>query len=597
MPANRNALIRYKTIDLYLQNRYRKWTLEELIDACSEALYEYEGIDKGVSKRTVQMDIQMMRSDKLGYNAPIVVVDRKYYTYEDPDYSITNIPLTDQDLGKLAEVVEILKQFKGFKHFQDLSGIVQRLEDKVYSSQTNQRPIINLEKNEHLKGLEHIDTIYSAIQQKLVLTIGYKSFKATEMTTFTFHPFLLKEYRNRWFVLGKKKVKQAYQLLALDRIEHISLTDRLLMDFDEVEVSQFFQEVVGVTVNEGDEVQEVILFIDASNAPYVLTKPIHHSQQLLEQTERGITISLRVKLNFELEREILGFGDHMKVIKPQNLKKRINRKLIQALDLYRTELKEHELVNFPKRLASRGYVEVNQLYTRKEVGKMAKLIHHYVQTYSAKSTQSIHIQQLFRQVPNISKLILNDNLRRILSHLAPSPDHYEVCQCEYLSFPASTPIYDSLQQDIWGFRVEKRTDSTPERKDQMQGENFFPIYGNETENESFYKSNISIETIKPLPTSILEQFIVVVIYLTDVSEETGGLLVLPGSHRKILTDRELTNIKNEAMTIPITKATGSILIMNPLLLRVSASSTSQKKQRMIRVLFCPSSLSFPMNKK
>ena len=66
MPVTRNALIRYKTIDQCLQNRYRKWTLHDLIEACSEALYEYEGIDKGVSRRSVQADIQMMRSDKLG---------------------------------------------------------------------------------------------------------------------------------------------------------------------------------------------------------------------------------------------------------------------------------------------------------------------------------------------------------------------------------------------------------------------------------------------------------------------------------------------------------------------------------------------------
>ena len=106
MPVNRNALIRYKTIDNCLRNKYRQWTLDDLIEACSEALYEYEGIDKGVSRRTIQMDIQLMRSNKLGYDAPIVVVDKKYYTYEDPEYSITNIPLTDQDLGKLSEVVD-----------------------------------------------------------------------------------------------------------------------------------------------------------------------------------------------------------------------------------------------------------------------------------------------------------------------------------------------------------------------------------------------------------------------------------------------------------------------------------------------------------
>src|SRR4051812_14526521 len=166
MPVTRNALVRYRTIDNCLKNRFKRWTLEMLMNACSDALYEYEGIDKGISRRTIQMDLQMMRSDKLGYNAPIIVMDKKYYSYEDPDYSITNIPLTDQDLNKLTEVVEILKQFKGFSHFQEVSGMVQRLEDKVHSAKTNQNPVIDFEKNEDLKGLEHIDIIYKAIINK-----------------------------------------------------------------------------------------------------------------------------------------------------------------------------------------------------------------------------------------------------------------------------------------------------------------------------------------------------------------------------------------------------------------------------------------------
>ena len=85
MPANKNALIRYNTIDKCLRNRYRKWTIDDLVDACSDALYEMEGIAKGISIRTVQGDIQLMRSDKLGYNAPIEVYDNKYYRYADPD--------------------------------------------------------------------------------------------------------------------------------------------------------------------------------------------------------------------------------------------------------------------------------------------------------------------------------------------------------------------------------------------------------------------------------------------------------------------------------------------------------------------------------
>ena len=338
MPVNRNALIRYRTIDNCLRNPYRKWTLEDLIDACSEALYEYEGIDKGVSRRTIQADIQIMRSDKLGYNAPIVVVDRKYYTYAEREYSITNIPLTDQDLGKLTEVVEILRQFKGFTHFQELSGMVQRLEDKIHTSKTNQRSIIDFEKNENLKGLEHIDMIYRAIQNKQVLLIVYQSFKARQANSFTFHPFLLKEYRNRWFVLGKKKKGLSFLLLALDRIVDLTTSTDLLIDFDENEAYNFFKDVVGVTVNTGEQPQEVKLLIEPTNAPYVLTKPIHRSQKIVERKEDGsILIALFVQLNFELEREILGFGDYIEVISPSKLRQRIKEKLTQAIALYDTE--------------------------------------------------------------------------------------------------------------------------------------------------------------------------------------------------------------------------------------------------------------------
>ncbi len=106
MPANKNALIRYKTIDNCLRNRYRRWTLQDLVDACSEVLYEMEGIDNGVSVRTIQGDIQMMRSDKLGYNAPIEVYERKYYRYSNPDYSITEMPMSQNDYEVMQDYIQ-----------------------------------------------------------------------------------------------------------------------------------------------------------------------------------------------------------------------------------------------------------------------------------------------------------------------------------------------------------------------------------------------------------------------------------------------------------------------------------------------------------
>lgn len=101
MAVNKLALIRYKTIDDCLKNRFRKWTLEDIIEKVSATLYELEGITTGVSKRTIQADIQLMRSDKLGYNAPIVVKDKRFYAYEDPAFSITKAPINNADVDKM----------------------------------------------------------------------------------------------------------------------------------------------------------------------------------------------------------------------------------------------------------------------------------------------------------------------------------------------------------------------------------------------------------------------------------------------------------------------------------------------------------------
>ncbi len=101
MPTNLNALIRYKTLDRCFRNRYGEWTLEKLAEKCSEALDEARGRKAPVSVRTIQDDIRVMRSDILGFNAPIEVRDGIYF-YSDPDYSISQTGLSD--LNQLRQV-------------------------------------------------------------------------------------------------------------------------------------------------------------------------------------------------------------------------------------------------------------------------------------------------------------------------------------------------------------------------------------------------------------------------------------------------------------------------------------------------------------
>ncbi len=338
MPKNKLALLRFKTIDQCLRNKYRKWALEDLVQAVSDALYEYEGIDSGVSTRTVQLDIQNMRSDKLGYNAPIIVTDKKFYSYEDKNYSITNANISPQDLDKLNDVVKVLNQFKGFTYFEDLSEMIGKLELKIIKQKNEQRSFLEFEKNELLRGLEWIDFLLKAVKNEHVLDIKYQSFKAKTASIITVHPYLLKEFRNRWFVLCRNNKRKAVMILALDRMKSIEINAiEPFIEAHDFDVSTFFNDVIGVTKTLNQKTQKVVLKAIKRIAPYIITKPLHTSQTILKEDETGIIFSLDVIVNMELEREILGFGETVKVLSPKSLKNTLLKRMEWMVKQYDKE--------------------------------------------------------------------------------------------------------------------------------------------------------------------------------------------------------------------------------------------------------------------
>lgn len=337
MPANKNALLRYKTIDNCLRNRYRKWTLDDLIDACSDALSELEGRDENISRRTVQADIQMMRSDKLGYNAPIVVKENKYYTYEDPDYSITDVPLTEQDTAMMVDAVGVLKQLSGFSAFAGMEDIIGRLEDHVSAVRHEKRPIIYFEKNDSLTGLHYITPLYEAISAERPVLMTYHSFKNPRENSFIFSPYVLKEFRNRWFVFGRKAGKTGVLNLALDRIQSIGPVPK---DVEFTPIGKFnpetyFNDLIGVTKDRTMKPQKVRFWAEAWQVPYIKTKPLHKSQMVVEIDEEGNGIfQIEVILNYELEKDLLGFGESITVLSPKSLRDSIAGRLKAAAKNY-----------------------------------------------------------------------------------------------------------------------------------------------------------------------------------------------------------------------------------------------------------------------
>lgn len=335
MPANKNALIRYKTIDNCLRNKYRRWTLDDLVDTCCDALYEMEGIRKGVSVRTVQGDIQIMRFDKLGYNAPIEVYDNKYYRYADEDYSIMNMPLSQNDYEVMQEAVDMLRQLEYFDQITEMADVVKRLQDKLAISQYNRKPIVHFDSVPNLKGIRLLNPLYNYIAHRQTLRITYQSFKAKKSKTYTICPYLLKEFRNRWFLFGGRATDLLIFNLALDRIIKIEPCDVPFRDNPNFHSEHFFDDVIGVSKSLKNRARNVVFWASSEQSKYIKTKPLHPTQRLIREEENGCCIfQIRVVINIELYSVLLSYGAGVKVISPNGMAIKMQKRLLAAAKLY-----------------------------------------------------------------------------------------------------------------------------------------------------------------------------------------------------------------------------------------------------------------------
>lgn len=340
MPLNRATLIRISTIDKCLQNHYRRWTINDLIDACTDALAEFEGRSNPVSRRTFQNDLALMRSDRLGYNAPIVVRDNKYYEYEDPDYSITHLPLNDEGLDALNSALDILRQLQGFPQLASSIDTISKLNEQISRQTGTSVPAMDMEHVPGYKGAQFIGAIYDAVRKRQTIVIEYQSFKARQPQELVVYPYLLKEYRNRWFLICEKSTNRSPQIniFALDRILSVRLDKghpfRKCADFDP---GHFFDDTIGVTKSISDKARRVVIKIDRQQAPYVESKPFHKSQKVEQRFRDGsIQLSLKVVINNELERLILGYGGHAEVIAPPEFRARIAESVLKAAERYQS---------------------------------------------------------------------------------------------------------------------------------------------------------------------------------------------------------------------------------------------------------------------
>lgn len=327
MSTNKQAIIRYQTLDKCFRNFGRNYAIDDLVEECNKSIYEYTGKEEGIKKRQLYEDIRFMESEQ-GWNIELKKIKEGrtvFYKYEDSNFSISNQPLNETEANQLREALLTLDRFKGLPQYHWINEINARLESS-FNLKQKEEIIISFEQNEYLRGLEFIPELYNAILYKKVLNIGYKSFNSVEVKSITISPYYLKQYNMRWFLFGKSEDYETITNLALDRIESLVPENKNYIT-SAIDFKEYFEDVIGVTIP-ADKIEDVVLKVDKKLISYITTKPLHGSQKIIEMGN-NFEVHLKLIPNYELETLILSFGEKMQVLEPitlvENIKERINK--------------------------------------------------------------------------------------------------------------------------------------------------------------------------------------------------------------------------------------------------------------------------------
>ena len=335
MPTNLHALIRYRTLDRCFRDLEYNYHWQDLAKACEEELYFQMGVDRKLSRRTIMYDIKNMKSGKLGYEAPIEYDRKEGYFYSIPNFSIHQVPLNKSDLDELNTALTILKQFSGNEQITGIEHVLQKLEQRLNLRHRKRNDsVIQFEHSLNEPGQRWVNVLYEHIKANQALTIGYQPF-GKELKHIVMSPYLLKEYDNRWFIIGYGEDYDGVITLGLDRIQTIQPSLKTYHIADTFNAKEWFEDIIGVSKHRDRQKTTIEFKVYGVQINYLNTKPIHPSQQVISSEGEVHTFSICVIPNYEVISQFLSFGESVEIISPSYIRDELVERLTKTIAHYR----------------------------------------------------------------------------------------------------------------------------------------------------------------------------------------------------------------------------------------------------------------------
>lgn len=301
--SKRESLTRYTLIIKRL--RKRPATFEEIADylAYQSELEEY---NFNISLRTFQrdvIDIRQVYKIDIQYHRS----NRHYFINEDEQQEINE---------------RILEAFDTFNAL----NMADRLSSYIHFEK--RKPV----------GTEHLNGVLHAMRNQRRLSFLYSSFKGDQDSERLVEPYALKEFKNRWYIVGKDLKDDKIKTFGLDRLTDFEISKQKFVMPPDFNVSDYYKNCFGIISPNASKPSKIEIWFTEKQGRYIKTLPLHETQKILKDTKEGLVIELTLYLTYDFIMELLSYGGEMKVLKPKELLKQVQNAHLKGSAFYIKEL-------------------------------------------------------------------------------------------------------------------------------------------------------------------------------------------------------------------------------------------------------------------
>lgn len=298
------TIFRLKTIQQFLLSKGKRGaTFKEIQNHLEQESTHDSTKEISFSKRTFLRDKKLLSNEF--YTDILVTKENRYYI--NVDYTFGE---EEEDVFDNILLVEALKKAK-------------------FS-----RKIMHYEIRRS-RGLKHLEGLLYAIKEKRIIAFKYISFYSnqSDYKKVVVEPYALKEFRYRWYLLGKNRENNKIHAFGLERMKDIDITNSKNRG-KPVDVEEIFEDVFGIEFPNDNKPQKIRLKVDAQQGKYIKTMPIHYSQKIIEDTEEHFVFEVYLIPNYAFYQELFSLMDRVEVLSPPEVREEMIRKYENCLKTY-----------------------------------------------------------------------------------------------------------------------------------------------------------------------------------------------------------------------------------------------------------------------